>query len=72
VTKLPRDLKPEKVLKALQRHGFEIDHVTGSHYILKKDQLRVTLPFHKSIRVGTLKAILSQAQLDVDELIGLL
>jgi predicted RNA binding protein YcfA (HicA-like mRNA interferase family) len=52
--KLPRDLKPSKILKALQRTGFEIDHVTGSHYILKKASLRIIVPFHKTIKTGTL------------------
>jgi predicted RNA binding protein YcfA (HicA-like mRNA interferase family) len=51
---LPRDLKPSKILKALQRTGFEIDHVTGSHYILKKASLRIIVPFHKTIKTGTL------------------
>jgi len=69
---LQRDLKPTRILKALQRAGFEIDHVTGSHYILKKDDLRTSLPYHKSVKVGTLRAILNQAELTIDEFIELL
>ena len=52
MSKLPRDLKPKKVVKALQRAGFEIDHVTGSHYILKKDNLRTNVPYHQKVKNG--------------------
>jgi hypothetical protein len=34
VTHLPA-YKPEDVLRKLRRIGFAIDHVTGSHYILR-------------------------------------
>jgi predicted RNA binding protein YcfA (HicA-like mRNA interferase family) len=70
--KLPRDLKPSSIIKALQRAGFEIDHTTGSHYILRKGILRVTVPFHKSVKTGTLKSILNQAALTTDKFIELL
>jgi predicted RNA binding protein YcfA (HicA-like mRNA interferase family) len=72
MSKLPRDLKPKRVLKALQRAGFEIDHVTGSHYILKKDQLRTAVPFHQSVKAGTLRAILNQCDMSVEEFTELL
>ena len=70
--KLPRDLKPKKVIKALERAGFEVDHVTGSHYILKKGSLRTSVPYHQTIKAGTLKAMLNQCGLTVDEFIELL
>jgi len=45
--KLPR-LKPTKIIKALKRAHFYIDHVSGSHYILYKDDNSppVSLPRH--------------------------
>jgi predicted RNA binding protein YcfA (HicA-like mRNA interferase family) len=72
MSKLPRDLKPKNVIKALEKAGFAVDHVTGSHYILVKDNLRTSVPYHKSVRIGTLKAILSQAGLTVEEFIKLI
>lgn len=72
MSKLPRDLKPKKVLKALARAGFEIDHITGSHYILKKGNLRTMVPFHQSVKTGTLRAILGQCGLTLEEFIDLL
>lgn len=67
MTKLPRDLKPNKVIKALERAGFVIDHVTGSHYILKKGALRTSVPFHKVVKTGTLRAILKQVEMSIEE-----
>lgn len=70
--KLPA-LKPKIVIKALERCGFYIHHVSGSHYILKKSSLRVTVPYHgKDLKPGTLKSIIEQAGLTVDEFLDLL
>ncbi|MEJ7848452.1 MAG: type II toxin-antitoxin system HicA family toxin [Pyrinomonadaceae bacterium] len=67
MTKLPRDLKPNKLIKALEKAGFTIDHVTGSHYIMLKDSLRTSVPYHKTIKTGTLRAILNQAGLTIED-----
>ena len=70
--KLPT-LKPKQVLKALERHGFSIRRVSGSYYILKKERLRVTVPYHsKDLKPGTLKSIIEQAGLTVEEFLHLL
>jgi predicted RNA binding protein YcfA (HicA-like mRNA interferase family) len=70
--KLPT-LKPKIVLRALERSGFKVHHVTGSHYILKKNKLRVTLPYHgKDLKPGTLASIIAQAGLTVEEFLELL
>jgi predicted RNA binding protein YcfA (HicA-like mRNA interferase family) len=45
MTKLPV-VKPKRVIRALERYGFAVHHTSGSHYILKKEKLRVTVPFH--------------------------
>ena len=68
--KLPR-VKPAQVIKALQRAGFFIDHTTGSHHILYKDDKSnpVTVAIHsKDLKLGTLKSILKQAKLSVEDL----
>lgn len=70
--KLPA-LKPKLVIKALERNGFYVHHVSGSHYILKKDALRVTVPYHnKDLKPGTLRSIIGQAGLTVEEFLELL
>lgn len=70
--KLPA-VKPKKAIKALERGGFHVHHTTGSHYILKKDNLRVTIPYHaKDLKPRTLASIIEQAGLTVEEFKGLL
>lgn len=66
-------LKPKMVIRALERGGFYVHHVTGSHYILKKDGLRVTVPYHgKELKPGTLASIVEQAGLSAEEFLALL
>jgi predicted RNA binding protein YcfA (HicA-like mRNA interferase family) len=75
MSRLPA-LKPREVLKALQRAGFFVHHVFGSHHILKHStnpQLRVTVPFHnRDLKRRTLESILDQAGLSQDQLRNLL
>jgi predicted RNA binding protein YcfA (HicA-like mRNA interferase family) len=70
--KLPA-LKPKRIIKALERNGFYIHRVTGSHYILKRGNLRLTVPYHnKDLKPGTLVSIIKQAGLTVEEFLDLL
>lgn len=71
---MPRlpSVTPRKILSALAKAGFEIDHVTGSHYILfnELNGRRVVVPFHtKDLPKGTLRAILKSAGLSEKGLI---
>ena len=68
--KLPRDADPRKVLRALQRLGFVLDHVTGGHYAVvhnKDASRRASIPFHGKVRTGTLRAILRETRLTLEE-----
>ncbi|MBI4175324.1 type II toxin-antitoxin system HicA family toxin [Candidatus Berkelbacteria bacterium] len=67
--KLPR-ISPKRILAILEKHGFTVDHVTGSHWILYHPvtERRVTLPFHtRSLPVGTIHSIWKQSGLSRDE-----
>ena len=65
--KLPA-LKPRQVIKALERRGFYVKRTSGNHYILKKEKLRVVVPYHsKDLKPGTLKSIIEEAGLTVEE-----
>ena len=69
MTRLPTVL-PKDVLAALQRAGFEVDHQTGSHVILRHPitQARTVVSIHsRDLPRGTLKKILRQAGLSEDE-----
>lgn len=59
---------------ALQKIGYSIDHQTGSHIILRMEKpphRRLTVPNHKELAKGTLRAIVRQSGLTVDELTDL-
>ena len=66
-------LRPRRVIRAIERNGISLHHVSRSHYILKKDGLRVTVPYHnKDLKTGTLRSIIGQAGLTVEEFLDLL
>jgi predicted RNA binding protein YcfA (HicA-like mRNA interferase family) len=70
--KLP-SVKPKILMRALKRDGFVVHHVTGSHYVLKRDKFRVTVPYHnRDLKPGTLSSIIAQAGLTVEEFLDLL
>lgn len=59
-----------KVIKALAKIGYDVDHQTGSHIILRHrspPHQRLTIPNHKEIAKGTLRAIIEDAGLTVQE-----
>ena len=64
-----------EVVKALAKIGYDVDHQTGSHMILRQREAphrRLTVPRHSELAKGTLRAILRQAGLTVEEFLGLL
>jgi len=65
--KLPRDLSGTDVVKALRRLGYEFSRQAGSHIILRKDSRTVVVPQHKPVKPGTLRGIIEQAGLTVEE-----
>ena len=72
--KLPRDISGRQMVVGLCRAGFYVLHQKGSHVILRRDEPKTTIsvPDHRQLRVGTVKAILHQAGLEVGDLIRLL
>ena len=65
----------KKLLKVLEKSGFQLDHTTGSHFIFynKVSKARVTVPSHKrELPKGTLMSILREIGISKKELIILL
>ena len=64
-------LKPREVIRALERAGFFVHHVRGSHHQLRhrhNTALRVTVPMHaKQLYRPLLRAIIRQAGMTVEE-----
>ena len=73
MSKLPR-VSGRECVKALERAGFYFKRQHGSHIILRRDDpfCQIVVPDHKELDRGTLRAIVRQAGLSVDEFVGLL
>jgi len=74
VTPLPI-ITSRECIKALQKAGYYIDRQKGSHVTLMRDDPkgRVTVPDHTGdLARGTLRSIIRQAGLTVDEFVELL
>lgn len=66
-------VKPKKIIRILKKIGFVEVRSKGSHLQFKKGNLLVTVPMHsKDLKQETLKSILRQAKMSVEELIELL
>ena len=59
-------------VRALERAGFVFKRQKGSHIIMGKPGRRVSVPNHDPIKIGTLRNIIDQAGLTVDEFTELL
>jgi predicted RNA binding protein YcfA (HicA-like mRNA interferase family) len=73
MTKIPV-VSGRKCLQTLSRAGFYLKRQTGSHMILRRDDpfAQVVVPDHKELDRSTLRAIIRQAALSVDEFVKLL
>jgi len=68
-------ITPRQLIRALERAGFFVHHVRGSHHYLHHPDnvVLISVPYHnKDLKRGTLQAILRQAGLTADELRQLL
>lgn len=73
MSKLPL-LSARECIQALEKAGFSVLHQSGSHVILRRDDPKATIsvPNHREIRRGTLRAIIRQAGMTVEEFVSLL
>jgi predicted RNA binding protein YcfA (HicA-like mRNA interferase family) len=69
-------VRGDAVVAALRRAGFYVHHVKGSHHVLRhpsKPRVRVIVPVHrKDLPIGTLRSIITQSELSIDEFLDLL
>ena len=69
-------LSGKDIVKALSKIGFKHIRTKGSHAILNKfdnakGKITVPVPLHRELAKGTLKSIMKQADLSVEELLEL-
>lgn len=74
-------LNYDKVLKAISKMGYVINHQKGSHIVMhlekkekyaalfgeRKPEYMIVVPTHRPIGKGMLRTIISEADLSVDE-----
>jgi len=73
MNKLPVISEP-RCVRVLEGAGFYLKRQTGSHMILRRDEpfAQVVVPDHKVLDRGTLRAIIRQAGLSIEEFVGFL
>jgi len=67
-----RKISGKECLKILcNKFGFQIVRQRGSHVVIKKEtpegKVGTVVPIHPEIKIGTLKGILEQAKVNVEE-----
>jgi predicted RNA binding protein YcfA (HicA-like mRNA interferase family) len=74
MTRLPV-VSGREAVKGLERVGYELDHQTGSHMILRNTappHRRLSVPDHRELAKGTLRALIRDAGLTVEQFTDLL
>jgi predicted RNA binding protein YcfA (HicA-like mRNA interferase family) len=73
MSKLPR-ISGRECIKALEKIGFQFKRQEGSHIILRRNDpfAQLVVPDHKELDRGTLRAIIRQASISVEEFVKLL
>jgi predicted RNA binding protein YcfA (HicA-like mRNA interferase family) len=60
-------------VRAFERLGYQIDHQTGSHIILRHaNGRRLTVPDHREVAKGTLRALIRQSGITKEQFAELL
>jgi predicted RNA binding protein YcfA (HicA-like mRNA interferase family) len=72
MTRLPACSGADAV-RAFQKIGYEVDHQTGSHLILRHPSgRRLTVPTHRELAKGTLRALIRDAGVTKEQFTELL
>lgn len=73
MTRLPV-VSGKQCVRALEKIGFVVRRQSGSHVIMKRVQppATVSVPLHRELRPGTLRSIIDEAGVSVDEFVALL
>ena len=68
---MPPVVRPEQVIKALEKDGFTFIKQRGSHRKYKKGNRTVIVQMHYELAIGTFKSILEQSGLTMDKITGI-
>jgi predicted RNA binding protein YcfA (HicA-like mRNA interferase family) len=73
VSVLPR-ISGREAVSAFHKLGYEVDRQRGSHIILRHAQpphRRLTVPDHREVAKGTLRALIREAGITVEDFVAL-
>ena len=63
----------QDAVRVFRKLGYQVDHQTGSHIILRHPQMRrLTVPNHRELAKGTLRALIREAGITKEEFTSLL
>ena len=65
-------LRPNEIISALFKKGFYFKSQKGSHAKYTNGVRTVIIPMHDTVARGTLKSILSQADVELEDFLKLL
>jgi len=68
VAKLPR-VSGKDMVRFLEREGFQLIRITGSHHYFARGGLHTSVPVHsnRSLKIGTLRGILRSIEMSPEE-----
>lgn len=68
------NISGKEAVKAFSKAGWQIMGQVGSHVVLSKPNVRTNLsvPQHKELSTGTLRALIRAAEMTVDQFLSLL
>lgn len=69
MAKLPTDLSGRRLRAVLERAGFVFVRQKCSHMILRNGSAWVVVPDHRTVKPGTLRGIIADASLTVDDFV---
>ena len=65
-------LRPSEIISALSKKGFYFKSQKGSHAKYTNGSLTAIIPMHDTVARGTLKSILIQANVELEEFLNML
>ena len=68
------NISGNEAVKAFGKAGWQVTGQVGSHVVMCKSGVRANLsiPQHKELSIGTLRALIRAAEMSVDEFLALL
>ncbi|AFZ50334.1 type II toxin-antitoxin system HicA family toxin [Dactylococcopsis salina] len=66
-----KSISGKKLGQILERNGWKLVRIKGSHHRYQKDNMSISIPIHgnQDVKIGLLKSVMKQANLTESDLI---